>query len=381
VATIFYGSCGEGRGHATRVRAVVERLRARHDVVVFAFGDALALLARAYRGTGVRVERIPGVRFGYGGDGRVSLARTAAAATRYLVLLQPLVARLVRLIASEKPDLVVTDFEPALPRAARRCGLPVVSIDHQHFLTTEDLGILPRWLRLHAWAMGGVVSAYVSDASETVVSSFHHLPLRTGVSNVTQVGPLLRPQIRSAETTNGGHLVAYFRRSVPERALGAIAGLGLPTRVYGLGALPARRGLVFLEVDESAFAADLAACRALVTTAGNQIIGEAIFLGKPVFAVPEPGNFEQAINARLLGVSGCGAWAHPHAVRSADLERFLGGSARFQANIRRRRRDGTAAAVAAIERRVSGAIRHGIPFSPGAVALDVGLTPAVAGRR
>ena len=36
MATIFYGLSGEGRGHATRARTIVEGLRKRHKVVVFA---------------------------------------------------------------------------------------------------------------------------------------------------------------------------------------------------------------------------------------------------------------------------------------------------------------------------------------------------------
>ena len=35
--------------------------------------------------------------------------------------------------ALAKPDLVITDFEPLLPRAARLEGVPYISIDHQHF--------------------------------------------------------------------------------------------------------------------------------------------------------------------------------------------------------------------------------------------------------
>ena len=58
---VFYSVGGEGRGHATRVRALVENLRVRHDVTIFAPAHAYDLLAPAYERTAVRVERIPGM--------------------------------------------------------------------------------------------------------------------------------------------------------------------------------------------------------------------------------------------------------------------------------------------------------------------------------
>jgi len=57
--------------------------------------------------------------------------------------------------------------------------------------------------------------------------------------------------------------------------------------------------------------------------AGNQIVGEARALGKPVFGVPEHGNFEQEINAFFIGHSGCGESAGASEVTTARLRRFF----------------------------------------------------------
>ena len=56
MATIFYSLSGEGRGHATRVRAVVEELRKRHRVVIYAPGHAYELLLPVYEGTDVDIR-------------------------------------------------------------------------------------------------------------------------------------------------------------------------------------------------------------------------------------------------------------------------------------------------------------------------------------
>ena len=62
------------------------------------------------------------------------MLRTGISSLRYLVRLRELVQRLRRAIDREQPDLIVTDFDPALPRAALDAGVPFVSLDHQHFL-------------------------------------------------------------------------------------------------------------------------------------------------------------------------------------------------------------------------------------------------------
>ncbi|MEW6336324.1 MAG: glycosyltransferase family protein [Acidobacteriota bacterium] len=350
MARIFYSLSGEGRGHATRVRTVVEMLRPEHEVTVFASGDALEILSRAYRDAGVEVVAIPGLRFGYSRWGRLALARTALQFLPFLRDFESLVGSLASRIRSDRPDLVITDFEPALPRAARRCGVPFISLNHQHFLLAEDFGEFPLRLRAATALMGLVVSGYYRGQRETVVSSFHHLPLRRGVKGVRQIGTLLRPEVLNASARTGEHLVAYLRRSAPDSALAALNECGRDVHVYGLGERPAGRRLVFRAVDEPTFVADLAGAAALVATAGNQVVGEAIHLGKPVLAMPEIGNAEQEINAHLLALSGCGTWVRLDRLRSEHLRGFLGSLDHYRRRVNATAVDGNLAAFAAVVR-------------------------------
>jgi UDP-N-acetylglucosamine:LPS N-acetylglucosamine transferase len=66
--------------------------------------------------------------------------------------------------------------------------------------------------------------------------------------------------------------------------------------------------LEYRGIADDPFVQDLATCECLITTAGNQLIGEAFSLGKPVLAIPEPGNFEQQLNAWLVTDSQ-GGWS------------------------------------------------------------------------
>jgi uncharacterized protein (TIGR00661 family) len=333
---------------------MVDVLRRDHRVVVLAAGDAHPVLARAFAGNGVRVEAIPGLRFRYNRRGHLAPLATALAATLYVRRFPQLLARARELLSEERADLAITDFEPSLARAARSTGVPFISLDHQHFLVVNDLSNLPGWLRGHVRLMAMVVRCYYSGQAHTVVSSFYSPPLKNGVRDVTQVGVLLRQQLLAATATRQGYLVAYLRRRAPSHVIDCLAGCGREVRIYGLGERPPSGMLRFRPISEQGFISDLAGCEALVSTAGNQLIGEALYLGKPVLALPEAGNYEQYINAHFIAGSGCGRWRDINRLTPQHLLRFLAELETHRSRINRRSMAGNAAALAVVQRHLAG---------------------------
>jgi uncharacterized protein (TIGR00661 family) len=251
--------------------------------------------------------------------------------------------------------LAIVDFEPALPRAAARTGVPMISLDHQHFLRTYDLRTLPFRLRCHAAFMALIVRAYCQGQRETIVSSFYFPPLRRGCGKVTQAGVMLRPNVLEAEPAPKGHLVAYWRKFAGEGILSALRGTGREVRVYGLGVRASSGNLSFHAIHEERFIEDLASCDALVSTAGNQLVGEALFLGKAVFVAPETRNFEQYINAHFLAQSGAGDWCEMEKLSASRLNTFLGRLDEYRSRIVSSRMNGLPATLEAIERHLPGA--------------------------
>lgn len=320
---IFYSVAGEGRGHAIRVRTVVEELRHEHDVVVLAPHVAFEFLdAVFYETPNVEVRRIPGLQFCYQGQ-RVSYWKSIRRSIPYLRDLPSLVNSMEQMLRDESPNLIITDFEPALPRAARRVGLPFVSFDHQHFLTTYDLSSLawPLWLK--ARSIGLSIDLFYSGQSETIVSSFFSSALLRRRENVTAVGVMLRRELQDVQPSDDGHLLVYLRRFAPPLLMEALRRSGRNVMVYGLGERPRDGNLRYFEISETGFLDDLINCHALVSNAGNQLVGEALWLRKPVMALPEEGNFEQAVNAHFLSLSGCGMTSDAGAVTEQDLFGFL----------------------------------------------------------
>ena len=344
MARIVISLCGEGRGHATRISTLVERLGAEHEILIYTSADALAFLRRQLAGLHPRIQlrEIPGVVFQYTA-GRLDVMRSIAVGLDYQARqLGPLVDRMIADLEAFAADLAVTDFEPALPRAAGRLGIPLISIDHQHFLLAYDLDALPWSLQWNAWFMSRAVWMYVTEAADTVVSAFFRPPLRRGWEHVVQVGPLLRREILEVEQRDEGFVLSYLRRHTPFSAVETIAACGLPVRIYGLGEREPVGNCSFHAIDEKLFVEDLAACRCLISAAGNQLIGESLHLGKPMLVLPEKAHSEQLMNSHFLAAMGCGDFELLEDVRSEKIQAFLD------------RLDDFAPALAAVQGRMDG---------------------------
>ncbi len=320
---LYYSVMGEGRGHAARARAVVEHLRERHRVVLFSSHDALEFLAKEYTGDAeVEVREIPGLKFHYTASGIDNL-KTIRLGLAFWASMRRHTRQLEQAILAERPALVMTDFEPLLPRAARRQGVPVLSLDHQHFLSTYDLSNLPRELRDWAWRMSWSIWAFGIRQERTVVSAFYKPPLKRGCEDVVQVGPLIRSAVANRQPTRGDFILSYVRRATPQRVLDLLAMLPMPVKLYGLGQRPAHGSLTYHPIDEQTFADDLAGCDAVISAAGNQLMGESLYFGKPVMALPERHHYEQRINAEFVVQMRGGERQILERVTAGDIQSFF----------------------------------------------------------
>lgn len=360
MARIFYSMAGEGRGHAVRVRTLVEHLRHEHELELFAPDEAYDFLVKSYGDDrcveNVRLTRIPGIKFHYTG-GKLDLFKSIWLGLNYARQELPtLVNSFRRRIEAEQPDLCISDFEPSLPRAARKAGVPLMSVDHQHVLLAYDLRSLPLLLRRYAWWMSWSVRYYYgSGPYHAVASSFYTPPLKSGFEHVQQVGPMLREDLAGTVPQQGDFLLSYLRTNTPPHVLETLAACGWDVRVYGVGERPRQGRITFHAIDEQCFVNDLASCAALVSAAGNQLLGEALYLGKPVFAIPEEMHHEQQINACFLKQMGAGNWCTLESFALEPLQKFLTQLDTYRANtsVLCGRLNGTPDALAAIRSTLS----------------------------
>ena len=155
------------------------------------------------------------------------------------------------------------------------------------------------------------------------VTTFFYPPIRKERTSLHP--PILRPEILNAKGEPGEHLLVY-QTSTSNTALPEILrASGRECRIYGL-----RRDLKeelvegnlrFRPFSEAGFIDDLRTARGVIASAGFTLMGEAVYLHRPMLAVPVAGQFEQVLNARYLEREGYGLCADD--LTDARLGEFL----------------------------------------------------------
>jgi len=346
---IVYGVHGYGRGHAARAQAVLPELTRRYDTLVLAGDDAYDQLRGQYP-----VVRIPTLRYYAGRRGRRSALLTIQRnlpGVCDLLLGGPTFQMVLGEMRRFGPDVVISDSEAWTHRAARALGIGRVSFDHYGILVYCRLE-MPRRDRIECWLESLAYRALVCQSERAIVAAFYEGPPKRRGARV--VGPILRREVRETPPSPGDYLLVYFSNAAVHftpRVEKALRGLARPVRVYGPDRAGIEGSLHFRPAANLPFVKDLAGCRAVFSTAGNQLISEAIHFGKPLLLMPEE-SLEQRLNASYVQRWGIGMRTCPAAVTTDLLKRFLGRADEFADNARIRRRDGLGEALRAIEEAV-----------------------------
>lgn len=346
---------------------MAEELEARgHELLFVAGGGAGKLLASHGR----EVIDVPVYRHRMRSN-RIRLWASLSRSVRQFLSTQGVVGELVARFSAFAPDLLITDFESYSVRAARRMGLPLMCFNHQQVLTHTRYEV-PRRYAFDAWLARVVVNVITPRrTAHTLVSSFFYPPLRDPERS-TLVAPILRRAVREVETRRGDKVLVYHNASEGvEALLDALAELREHSFIVYNFEPPADAGqrlpnVEFRESSVDGFLRDLAAAKAVISTAGFTLISEAIYLGKPMLVMPNQGIFEQTLNAIYLERDGLGEAVHDHIPTAEDIRGFLARLSDYEANgdgsqEHERRRCGNEAAAACIERVLDQVSRRSVP--------------------
>ncbi|MHB8879770.1 MAG: MJ1255/VC2487 family glycosyltransferase [Myxococcaceae bacterium] len=352
---ILYGVVGEGMGHATRSRVLLEELVKHHEVHIVVSGRARDYLAKRFE----NVHGIWGLTINYDGN----------SVRKWQTLLQNLkgaitgwpqnVRQYFDLVDEFKPEAVVSDFETFSYLFAKNHFLPVISVDNMQVINRckHDASLLAG--HEDAFEMTrSIVKAKLPGAFQYLVTSFFYPPLRK--ERTALLPSILRPEILSAKSEPGEHLLVYQTSTTNQKMVDLLKASRLPCRVYGmrrdLTADVVEDNLTYRPFSESGFIDDLRTARAVVAGGGYTLMSEAVYLHKPLYSVPVEGQFEQVLNALYLEKLGYGMYAKEPSLES--LKAFLQKVPQCQEALAGYQQDGNKLMLAALEDGLAKARAH-----------------------
>jgi len=287
---LAFSCAGEGFGHIARIVALSEQLREKLDLIYFV-PETVQDFLRRHLGD-VPVVTIPSFQFVLRDHG-VDYFETSRVNAGHILHFKDITGRIREQLREFQVDALVCDFEPFVSRAAAGMGLPLLNLNHP--------GIVLKTLSLsfEGMASRAVARFMTPRAQETLFCSFFN----------GEVGPIIRREIREKTPVREDFFLVYTKKDSREKMLNILEDFpGLKFDVY-----PRKTG---------DFASALSRCKGVIAPAGHQLLSEALYLGKPVLAFPQKGQYEQRVNARMLEKSGYGIHGRFYRMKR-DMARFF----------------------------------------------------------
>lgn len=306
---IFYGVAGEGMGHATRSRPLIQYLLKHHAVTVFAGGKALWYLQRWFP-----VIKIESTCLKYR-ENRISLLNTTVfnliKFPHYIWSLGKVFAFMLR----KRPDVVMTDFEPWTTWCALLLRIPVMSIHlpghylpPQPFLTNKQ-SLAQAGLKHHNFAdrfwLWFITTLFIPYAHKVIIPSFFRIPVTD--KRAVFVDPIIRDELKQRKNVFGDHVLVYQTAGTYAELMSVLKNFNDEKFIaYGFQNEGEDDNIVFKSFNEEEFFDDLCTAKGVITNGGISLMTEAVFLDKYILSLPIQGHGEQLVNAYFLEKEGKG---------------------------------------------------------------------------
>ena len=277
---VLYAIQTTGSGHISRAKEFIPLLERRFQFDVILSGPPVQLdlghpVKKHYRGLSLYTYKNGGINW---------------IKTLFKNNLWQLFRDIVKLRVQDY-DLVITDFEPISAWASLFKGVLCFGMSNQISLWQKGVTKPKKKFQRNTNYL-----KWLAPAKKEYGLYYHKFNNRI-------FSPIIRSQVRTLRTSNDGGFVVYLPGYQETLLLEMIKKLPLfEWHVF----TPKRNtkyvvGNVHLHpIDEKIFLKHFAAAKGIITNAGFSTTTEALFLGKPLLAIPLKGQIEQKYNAAAL---------------------------------------------------------------------------------
>lgn len=353
---ILYGISGHGNGHITRSVYVISLLKSfGHRVKIVTYGQGVSYLKK-YDKDADYLD-ISGFDIYYR-DGIVRNYKTFYEFVKMLPLNSAKQLFIFfRVVHNFKPDFVISDFEPFSQLLAKSIGIPLVDIDNNLIVSIikEKPEESPYSEKFYTKA---TVNLFVRKAMYHFLLTFapEHIEVPDDAKyKLIVVPPIIRGAIIEAKkrVSDDNYILIYQTSNSMVEMIDSLTDKFPDVNfiAYRLK-MDSKKNLKVKEFSNDEFVEDLAKCSGIITNGGFTLISEAIYLKKPVFAVPIRGQYEQRVNGFLVEKSGYGLSSSTFDEK--NFEKFLKNIPDYKTNLENYKQEGNVV----FEKRLFNALKY-----------------------
>ncbi|MEI6222187.1 MAG: glycosyltransferase family protein [bacterium] len=335
---IAYTLSGEGGGHASRNLFIIEKLAEQgHTIDIFTYKRSYHEYSKIFANHPlIHLFKIPGLEFRYS-KGKLAKISTAFANTRQILTAPLIIGKLAKLITSNHYDLCIVDTEFFFSRAAKKCKIPTVQINHIPMFPYGKI-TLPSSLKMQMACYNIAIKFYMPMSDLILTNAFYTATNYTR-KNIKYIGPVLKKEIFKQTPSDDGYILVYLKESIAPFCFPALAENSQQKFIVFADNPNNYKKYPNITMKtiglQSNFVHDLAHCTAVIGVAGIDLPSEAIYLEKPILGIYEEGQFEQRINGFQIKQCGIGIQIGSRNVTAGTIKQFIKAIPKFHNGIRK----------------------------------------------
>lgn len=299
---ILIGICGIGNGHINRQLCIIqELLKNNYKIMVVTTKDKMDILRERFSHLKISKINVPWIICKEEG---ISYTETLE---KYKFSKVDLFNSFLNFCIDVenyfegKPDLIISDYEPNVAQYSYSCNVPLITMEQQSkFLYLDEIKIDSFSIKEEQYRLNYFFPAF----SKKIISSFFPIDIKD--KNIFVIPPIISKIEK--QTIDNKFVVIYFSPYSDSKKYKKIINIikdikTISFKVYTknfeeYNKLYVYNHIKFLNFNNE-FKNDLSKCSALITTAGHQLISEAISLDIPLYVI-SLNTYEQNYNALMV---------------------------------------------------------------------------------
>ena len=304
---VLVGICGIGNGHINRQICVIKvLLKNNYDVLVATESSKIQTIKDTLKNVKVIELNIPWIVCNEKGfDFKETLDKYCDIDLfrKFLEFGNQIEQEL-----KGKPDLIISDYEPNVAQYAYATCTPLITMEQQSkFLYLDELKLKEYSIREEIYR----INYFFPKFDKKIISSF--FPINIKDNKIVQVPPIIT-KIKRKKIKNDFiivYLSPYSDSDKYNKLINILSEIkDIKFKVYSKNYKKYINSFSFSNVEFSNFnknfKKDISQCSALITTAGHQLICEAISIELPLYVIPL-NTYEQHYNAHMVNYYNLGS--------------------------------------------------------------------------